>query len=85
VNKSGIVVHGTVYMDNSEPLHNIPSYVINHGILNGEDLHTLLRRSKVRKILRSLYKKKDPKKTTTSSNVIVFLAICNISSIALFN
>jgi len=62
VNKSGIVVHGTVYMDNSEPLHNIPSYVINHGILNGEDLHTLLRRSKVRKILRSLYNKKIPKK-----------------------
>lgn len=49
VNKSGIMIHGTVYQDMStdKPLQNIPLYVINHGILNGEDLHTLLRRSKV--------------------------------------
>ncbi|KAL4217311.1 hypothetical protein ACF0H5_023762 [Mactra antiquata] len=47
VNKSGLVIHGTVYKENQSKLENIPNYVINHGILNGEDLHTLLRQSKV--------------------------------------
>ncbi|XP_060599364.1 alpha-1,6-mannosylglycoprotein 6-beta-N-acetylglucosaminyltransferase A-like [Ruditapes philippinarum] len=48
VNKSGIVIHGTVYKENkSAKLEHIPNYVINHGILNGEDLHTLLRKSKI--------------------------------------
>ncbi|XP_052815041.1 alpha-1,6-mannosylglycoprotein 6-beta-N-acetylglucosaminyltransferase A-like [Mya arenaria] len=48
VNKSEIVIHGTVYSDSDSksPLK-IPSYVINHGILNGEDLHKLLRQSKI--------------------------------------
>lgn len=48
VNRSGILIHGTVYNENdSQKLEHIPGYVINHGILNGEDLHTLLRKSKI--------------------------------------
>jgi len=47
LNKSGISVHGTVYMEQTENSENIPDYVINHGLLNGEDLHGLLRQAKV--------------------------------------
>ncbi|KAL3854035.1 hypothetical protein ACJMK2_013317 [Sinanodonta woodiana] len=52
INKS-LEVHATVYMDERSDKETntastiIPSYVINHGFLNGEDLHTLLRQSKV--------------------------------------
>ncbi|XP_021366122.1 alpha-1,6-mannosylglycoprotein 6-beta-N-acetylglucosaminyltransferase A-like isoform X1 [Mizuhopecten yessoensis] len=45
-------IHGTVYFD--QPNNNtqgkkskFPSYVTNHGFLNGEDLHYLLRQSKI--------------------------------------
>lgn len=48
INKSGIAIHGTVYVDNkTNKLENVPTYVTNHGILNGEDLHKLLRGSKI--------------------------------------
>ena len=48
INKSDILIHGTVYVENkTKKLENIPEYVINHGLLNGEDLHKLLRKSKV--------------------------------------
>ena len=48
INKSNITIHGTVYKDDkTNKLENVPKYVINHGILNGEDLHKLLRRAKV--------------------------------------
>lgn len=44
-----VEIHGTVYIDTEakNKTHTIPSYVNNHGLLNGEDLHTLLRQSKV--------------------------------------
>ena len=47
--KTSVEIHGTVYIDteSKNKTGTIPPYVINHGILNGEDLHTLLRQSKV--------------------------------------
>ncbi|XP_071148602.1 alpha-1,6-mannosylglycoprotein 6-beta-N-acetylglucosaminyltransferase A-like isoform X4 [Mytilus edulis] len=47
--KSLVEIHGTVYIDTEakNKTHTIPSYVNNHGLLNGEDLHTLLRQSKI--------------------------------------
>ena len=51
INKSDIVIHGTVYVENNtKKLENVPPYVINHGILDGENLHKLLRRSKVSRL-----------------------------------
>ena len=48
INKSDIEIHGTVYKDDkTNKLEHVPKYVINHGILNGEELHKLLRRAKV--------------------------------------
>ncbi|KAH3754449.1 alpha-1,6-mannosylglycoprotein 6-beta-N-acetylglucosaminyltransferase A-like [Dreissena polymorpha] len=46
VNKSGILIHGTVYSEDNKPLK-LPAYVENHGLLNGEELHKLLRQSKI--------------------------------------
>ncbi|KAK3083190.1 hypothetical protein FSP39_016376 [Pinctada imbricata] len=51
-------VHGTTYIDNStkpnpkkgttpKPVHPIPNYVVNHGLLTAEDFHVLLRQAKV--------------------------------------
>ncbi|VDI52327.1 alpha-1,3(6)-mannosylglycoprotein beta-1,6-N-acetyl-glucosaminyltransferase, partial [Mytilus galloprovincialis] len=47
--KSLVEIHGTVYINTEakNKTHTIPSYVNNHGLLNGEDLHTLLRQSKI--------------------------------------
>ena len=47
--KSSVDIHGTVYIekDRKNKTHTIPDFVENHGILNGEDLHTLLRQSKI--------------------------------------
>ena len=47
MNRSGIEIHGTMYREEGKEAGKIPSYVVNHGILGGEDLHMLLRRSKV--------------------------------------
>ena len=48
INRSDIVIHGTVYEDNTtKKLEHVPKYVINHGILDGKALHKLLRRAKV--------------------------------------
>ncbi|GAB1609940.1 alpha-1,6-mannosylglycoprotein 6-beta-N-acetylglucosaminyltransferase A-like isoform X1 [Argonauta hians] len=41
-------IHGTVYVNNkSNKSRYIPSYVTNHGLLKGEQLHKLLRESKL--------------------------------------
>ena len=40
--------------DGKNKTHKIPEFVENHGILNGEDLHTLLRQSKVRFLMLNL-------------------------------
>lgn len=46
--KSSLHIHGTVYIDKDNKNKTlIPEYVNNHGILNGEDLHKLLRQSKI--------------------------------------
>lgn len=46
--KEFVEVHATVYTDKKIKSNvTIPPYVKNHGLLNGEDLHTLLRQSKV--------------------------------------
>ncbi|KAK6165886.1 hypothetical protein SNE40_022707 [Patella caerulea] len=42
--KDFVEIHGTVAGDKHE---NVPKYVINHGILNGADLHKLLSESKI--------------------------------------
>ncbi|PVD38108.1 hypothetical protein C0Q70_00719 [Pomacea canaliculata] len=39
-------IHGTVYQEQGAP-SKLPPYVVNHGILAGSDLHTLLRKVKV--------------------------------------
>ncbi|GFO13088.1 alpha-1,6-mannosylglycoprotein 6-beta-n-acetylglucosaminyltransferase a [Plakobranchus ocellatus] len=40
-------VHATVYREPEKALVNVPTYVINHGILSGVQLHQLLQRTKV--------------------------------------
>ncbi|XP_041374585.1 alpha-1,6-mannosylglycoprotein 6-beta-N-acetylglucosaminyltransferase A-like [Gigantopelta aegis] len=40
-----VEVHGTVYSSDEKP--RLPSYVNNHGLLIGKDLHRLLRQSKI--------------------------------------
>ncbi|KAJ8320432.1 hypothetical protein KUTeg_002019 [Tegillarca granosa] len=46
--KEFVEVHATVYTDKKVKSNvTIPAYVKNHGLLNGEDLHTLLRQSKL--------------------------------------
>ncbi len=40
-------IHGTVFLDGGS-LSNVPTYVVNHGILSGPELHRLLRESKVK-------------------------------------
>lgn len=40
-----VEVHGTV--ENTNGLNHVPPYVVNHGVLPGNELHALLRRSKV--------------------------------------
>lgn len=41
-------IHSTVYVDDkTSKSRYIPSYVKNHGLLKGEELHALLRESKV--------------------------------------
>ncbi|XP_046542925.1 alpha-1,6-mannosylglycoprotein 6-beta-N-acetylglucosaminyltransferase A-like isoform X1 [Haliotis rubra] len=43
--KDFLEIHGTVYYDEKQA--KLPDYVVNHGLLNGADLHKLLRESKV--------------------------------------
>lgn len=45
--KERLEIHGTVYEETTEGAHHVPSYVINHGILSGLELHKLLRQAKV--------------------------------------
>uniref|UniRef100_A0A2C9K266 alpha-1,6-mannosyl-glycoprotein 6-beta-N-acetylglucosaminyltransferase n=2 Tax=Biomphalaria glabrata TaxID=6526 RepID=A0A2C9K266_BIOGL len=44
---SMLEVHGTVYEESDNKLQNVPSYVINHGIMTGVDLHKLLQKTKI--------------------------------------
>ncbi|XP_012941114.1 alpha-1,6-mannosylglycoprotein 6-beta-N-acetylglucosaminyltransferase A [Aplysia californica] len=44
---SRLEVHGTVYADKGQKLQHVPSYVVNHGILSGLELHQLLQQAKV--------------------------------------
>ncbi|CAL1529052.1 unnamed protein product [Lymnaea stagnalis] len=44
---SKLEVHGTVYEEPGKKLQNVPSYVINHGIMTGVELHKLLQKTKV--------------------------------------
>ncbi|XP_002736478.1 alpha-1,6-mannosylglycoprotein 6-beta-N-acetylglucosaminyltransferase A-like [Saccoglossus kowalevskii] len=40
-------LHGTVYANTSDDLMNIPRYVINHGILSGDQVQELLKKAKL--------------------------------------
>ncbi|KAL5005564.1 hypothetical protein ScPMuIL_016722 [Solemya velum] len=45
--KKHLDVHGTVYDGSQDSTSNVPSFVTNHGILNGKDLQHLLRETKI--------------------------------------
>lgn len=45
IHDCSVEVHGTV--DATDTLINVPSYVINHGVLPGDELQELLRKTKV--------------------------------------